>query len=298
MKVDFRNVQYCKATNLYLGFQYGRIARFSSNKELKEYEIDHRFKQNLTNKSFTLIELICVISIISILFTMLIPSIDKVRGLSKRSVCISNQRQLGLAIAGFINDSNDYFPSTGTHTSIGGDNITWDDKLGYGYDGRSLSIADAQLDSLEDDSSTLNISSVYRCPEINYGSHKNWRSYLVVRGIDSNRGQYSGPFDYVSGPKGLSSISSSMCSTPSQSISLACNIQYYKPMGYAYSHTIDPTFMLKSHGGGPALTGKGVSNYLMIDGHIESLHGDETKKVNTPLWDNLSTRWHYQFSGW
>lgn len=48
-------------------------------------------------KAFTLIELLVVISIIAMLLAILMPSLAKVKEMGKRVVCISNQRQLGMA---------------------------------------------------------------------------------------------------------------------------------------------------------------------------------------------------------
>jgi type II secretory pathway pseudopilin PulG len=50
-------------------------------------------------RRFTLIELLVTIAVIMILFAMLIPSLALAREKSKRTVCTSNQRQLGVAIA-------------------------------------------------------------------------------------------------------------------------------------------------------------------------------------------------------
>jgi prepilin-type N-terminal cleavage/methylation domain-containing protein len=45
-------------------------------------------------KKFTLIELLVVIAVIGVLVTLLMPSLNKAREMSKRAVCLSNQSQL------------------------------------------------------------------------------------------------------------------------------------------------------------------------------------------------------------
>jgi prepilin-type N-terminal cleavage/methylation domain-containing protein len=61
--------------------------------------------------AFTLIELLVVIAIISILAAMILPAISRGKEISRGAACISNLRQVGLAIQLYIQDNNNRLPS-------------------------------------------------------------------------------------------------------------------------------------------------------------------------------------------
>jgi prepilin-type N-terminal cleavage/methylation domain-containing protein len=61
-------------------------------------------------KAFTLIELLVVIAIIAILAAILFPVFAQAKAQAKTSVCLSNNKELGLAFMMYANDADDLFP--------------------------------------------------------------------------------------------------------------------------------------------------------------------------------------------
>jgi len=62
-------------------------------------------------KAFTLVELLTVIAIIAILAGLLFPVFGKAKSAAKQTACISNLRQIGNAIAMYMQDDDGLYPA-------------------------------------------------------------------------------------------------------------------------------------------------------------------------------------------
>jgi prepilin-type N-terminal cleavage/methylation domain-containing protein len=77
---------------------HSRIVNFSS------------IRQRRSLHGFTLIELLVVIAIISLLISILLPSLNKAKELSRQVVCQSNKRQASLSFMMYVQENDGSFP--------------------------------------------------------------------------------------------------------------------------------------------------------------------------------------------
>src|SRR5580700_2289087 len=71
---------------------------------------DYSQMSRSTNRAFTLIELLVVIAIIAILASILFPVFAQARAQARKTTCLSNNKQVGLAMLMYVQDYDEVLP--------------------------------------------------------------------------------------------------------------------------------------------------------------------------------------------
>ena len=78
-----------------------------------------RLPASVRCRGFTLVELLVVISIISVLIALLLPALARARSLANQMLCASNQRQIGVAMYEWADDNKGFAPGCGQGFGMG-----------------------------------------------------------------------------------------------------------------------------------------------------------------------------------
>ena len=237
--------------------------------------------------SFTLIELLIVIAVISILMALLLPSLNMAKEKARATSCKGNMKNIGLALTMYSGDYYSYLPAmvyySGLSHADGRDN-PWDLVL-LPYFNQSM---------------TSWKTNAFRCPSDSL--KRTWSSSIQSYIYNSSRSAADAIATGTPELKMLSKIYK-----PSQMVIAVCGSDSWRTMnpgeapivgltnkegiGYQRTHYSpwgNTTCLLLTHSNG--------SNYLMVDGHVEYLtnlnmagywqqpYGDKPSKAR---WYNL-----------
>jgi len=223
-------------------------------------------------KKFSLIELLVVIAIIAILASLLFPMLARARKEARRTICIANIRQIGVASFSFSGDNDNKYPNRYARRSRNPSyRRSYDDYLA-GYDGREmLTDTEKVADFLDKRSYTAN-TDLYKCPTNPATPAHPFFDNALVR-------------DYA--------INSAVANSRLTSVNYAAATIAYTERLYVRlggkddSYTANQQIRKLEGDELPILGNTGhhgaKTNYLMADGHAESIPVRQTEAEN--LWD-------------
>lgn len=220
---------------------------------------------------FTLVELLIVIAIIAVLASVLFPTILFVRENGRRTACLSNERQLGLALLQYASDHDESWPSGST--SIGSSSP------GAGWGGQCYPY--------------VRSAEVFRCPDDAAPSNLTAGEVTVSYGYNTNLSRSSRTRQLTYAPAPAKTVllfevghnAASLASSVAETFSAAGNGSWNqgpseKPEGdtFPYGSSSDNAYPIYATGamGGRILNGGGSStprhrggaDYLACDGHV------------------------------
>lgn len=261
-------------------------------------------------KAFTLIELLVVIAIIAILAAILFPVFAQAKSAAKKSVCLSNLRQVGIGMIMYLNDNDDVYPGNDQWEPSPLNTSAGDPRMPYDLQIMPYVKNDKIFSCPEDTGSNRSPASTRSFWDSSYQAKALFRSYQFVGnivtksgpapyGIDDNTGLSTYPYPSTSSPIGrnasqvqesantialvevwgpsLTGSDSSYVGSGQSSAFVLCDT--WKLAGRTVGSTADSellpgvctsVFHYERNIPSPGHAGKS-SNYALADGHAKSL---------------------------
>ena len=236
----------------------------------------------LKMKRFTLIELLVVVAIVGLLVSLLLPSLSQARKAAKRTVCMSNIRQVGIATHMYLGENDSIFPRSYKWPQDETP-ISWEDKLSP-YDGRDWSY------TIIKKSNPGIKAALYVCPENPYGNPKSngriHRSYAMSEGEEAaneNNGNHIKRLGVISSSTGWA-LQSQKIPRPSEGIiTFEYNVEG-NHLGSKNNSVKRASDLSNKTGDGFWYHKFGFMNYLFADGSARYLSLDATYKSLRSPW--------------
>jgi prepilin-type N-terminal cleavage/methylation domain-containing protein/prepilin-type processing-associated H-X9-DG protein len=234
-------------------------------------------------KAFTLIELLTVIAIIGILAALIIPTVGKVRQSAKSGQCLSNLRQMGMALHLYASENKGRFPrvkiNASPTTGIVSDNVYW-------YSVVTPYIQRRQISA---------VSHVFRCPsesfQVDPARVNSTVQYMISRAVERSGStedaggklRVGARVDEIPNP-GRTFLLLDAWVDPTRNGGAANNTLIYRDIVTSISGTPDTSTTI-------SYRHNAAVNALFVDGHTERVAFSEFKsRMSDPiegrrLWD-------------
>lgn len=239
---------------------------------------------NRTAKGFTLIELLVVVAIIAVLVAMLLPALSKAREKARQVGCLSNMKQLGLAVIHYAADYDDYLPP-------------WRDQTGRGMDWNlaycpyvGVAKTDTRRNQLTDNRISLGFDPFLACPSATpeigatIGVH-----YEIWKGpftwYDPNSAYQSGKLAKLGRLSGECLL---MTDTTSGGRLLSPGYSTWRLAWDASGNGVADSCLGTLFNEGDLIRHSGGADYLFADGHAAWKPLSEWEKPESRLWSVLS----------
>ena len=242
-------------------------------------------------RCFTLLELLVVISIVSLLVALLMPSLQSVKESANQAACMSNLKQIGIAMNMYGNDHAKY-PWAAEFTWPGIPTTSWVYRI-QSYLGKrapvwSFTSADDRSPVIQCHGRKVRSTNVVNC----YGAHSWLMGWKTVSPWDDFPvGRYPRPYPFTQRPAEVLLIADA--AQPGGSGGEAFPV-LYAPIDdfstdYAVGNPNDPSTLTFNDDTffNSIIRYRHMfnqrANFLMVDGHVESIKYGDLKRRNVRI---------------